>query len=85
MIALAIIAYLLIGFLCAVIEEIRSSKPDRGFEAMWVLVWPYFLLILGLCGLFGLLGGVFAFSVKFCAQRYYNFRDKRKEAKKAKW
>jgi len=81
MIALAIIAYLLIGFLCAVIEEIRSFKPNRGFQAMWLLVWPYFLLILGLCGLFVLLEVIFTHGVEFCAQRYYNFRDKRKEEK----
>ncbi len=81
MIALAIIAYLLIGFLCAVIEEIRAFKPNRGFQGMWLLIWPYLLLIWGLCGLFALLGASFATSLEFCAQRYYNFRDKRKEEK----
>ncbi len=72
MLALAIGFYLLIGFICAVIFEIRSyASYDLTERTGWLFLWPI-----------GLFGKTLDGSVEFCTMIYYKSRNQR--AKRAK-
>ncbi len=40
---LFIISYFLIGFVCAVVYEVRTYRPDAVMSVFWVAFWAIFL------------------------------------------
>ena len=65
MVTLAIAFYFLIGFICAVIFEIRSyASYDLTERTGWLFLWPI-----------GLFGKTLDGSVEFCIHKYYDLQD----------
>ena len=72
MLALCIVLYLTVGFICAVVHQIRSLLDLDGTTIIvWVFFWPAVSM---LCGF---IAGVDLFATLYC-----DFRDEREARKK---